>query len=236
MLTRIRPARPNWRRTSRPRRGGCPGTGSGMLVSRRAAGEISHHAFTDLPGLLLPGDLLVVNTSATLSAAAVRQRPAGWPCHCTSPRRCRTGTGWSSCASAGAAPPCRTTAAARPGAGPARRRGADPGRARHRAAVAGPAVHRGLPYLLTHGSPIRYSYVSMTGRWRRTRPCSAPRPGSAEMPSASRPFTPEIVTRLVARGITFAPLTLHTGRVLAGRRTRIPTPSRTTCRPPRPGW
>ena len=36
-------------------------------------------------------------------------------------------------------------------------------------------------------------------------------PGSAEMPSASRPFTPEIVTRLVARGITIAPLTLHAG-------------------------
>jgi S-adenosylmethionine:tRNA ribosyltransferase-isomerase len=37
------------------------------------------------------------------------------------------------------------------------------------------------------------------------------RPGSAEMPSASRPFTPDLVTRLVARGITIAPLTLHTG-------------------------
>jgi S-adenosylmethionine:tRNA ribosyltransferase-isomerase len=39
----------------------------------------------------------------------------------------------------------------------------------------------------------------------------ATRPGSAEMPSASRPFTPEVVTRLVARGVVFAPLTLHTG-------------------------
>jgi S-adenosylmethionine:tRNA ribosyltransferase-isomerase len=36
-------------------------------------------------------------------------------------------------------------------------------------------------------------------------------PGSAEMPSAARPFTPEIVTRLVSRGIAIAPITLHTG-------------------------
>src|ERR1035438_895822 len=39
-----------------------------LLVSRRASGEISHHAFGDLPGLLLPGDLLVVNTTGTLPA------------------------------------------------------------------------------------------------------------------------------------------------------------------------
>jgi S-adenosylmethionine:tRNA ribosyltransferase-isomerase len=36
-------------------------------------------------------------------------------------------------------------------------------------------------------------------------------PGSAEMPSASRPFTPSVVTALVARGVLIAPLTLHTG-------------------------
>ena len=39
----------------------------------------------------------------------------------------------------------------------------------------------------------------------------ATEPGSAEMPSAGRPFTPEMVTRLVARGIDLAPLVLHTG-------------------------
>ena len=38
-----------------------------MLVASRAG--ISHHRFLDLPDLLEPGDLLVVNTSATLPAA-----------------------------------------------------------------------------------------------------------------------------------------------------------------------
>ena len=35
--------------------------------------------------------------------------------------------------------------------------------------------------------------------------------GSAEMPSAGRAFTPELLMRLVARGIVIAPLLLHTG-------------------------
>jgi S-adenosylmethionine:tRNA ribosyltransferase-isomerase len=36
-------------------------------------------------------------------------------------------------------------------------------------------------------------------------------PGSAEMPSAGRPFTPELVTELVSSGVLLAPVTLHTG-------------------------
>ena len=39
----------------------------------------------------------------------------------------------------------------------------------------------------------------------------ATEPGSAEMPSAGRPFTPELVTRLVSTGVQIAPLVLHTG-------------------------
>src|SRR5215472_15211037 len=31
------------------------------------------------------------------------------------------------------------------------------------------------------------------------------------MPSASRPFTAEMIARLVVRGVTIAPITLHTG-------------------------
>ena len=50
-----------------------------------------------------------------------------------------------------------------------------------------------------------------TGRSRPTASVFATTPGSAEMPSASRPFTDELVTRLVSRGIVFAPILLHTG-------------------------
>ena len=51
-----------------PEARGLPRDGVRMLVSRRASGEVSHHGFAELPGLLLPGDLLVVNTTATLPA------------------------------------------------------------------------------------------------------------------------------------------------------------------------
>ena len=53
-----------------------------LLVSRRPPARSATTRFADLPGLLLPGDLLVVNTTGTLPAQ-VRGRPAGWPC--TSP-------------------------------------------------------------------------------------------------------------------------------------------------------
>jgi S-adenosylmethionine:tRNA ribosyltransferase-isomerase len=67
------------------------------------------------------------------------------------------------------------------------------------------------PYLLRHGTAIRYSYVDKAWPIEAYQTVFATQPGSAEMPSASRPFTAAMVTRLVARGITFAPLTLHTG-------------------------
>jgi S-adenosylmethionine:tRNA ribosyltransferase-isomerase len=39
----------------------------------------------------------------------------------------------------------------------------------------------------------------------------AERFGSAEMPSAARPFSPAVVTALARRGVLIAPLTLHCG-------------------------
>lgn len=66
-------------------------------------------------------------------------------------------------------------------------------------------------YLDRHGSPIRYSYVK--GLWPLSMYQSvyATEPGSAEMPSAGRAFTPEVLTALVAKGVVVAPLVLHTG-------------------------
>ena len=49
--------------------------------------------------------------------------------------------------------------------------------------------------------------------------------GSAEMPSAGRPFTPELITRLVAGGVLVAPITLHTG-VSSQERDEPPYPER----------
>jgi S-adenosylmethionine:tRNA ribosyltransferase-isomerase len=68
-----------------------------------------------------------------------------------------------------------------------------------------------LDYLDHNGRPIRYRHLD--GEWplELHQTVYATEPGSAEMPSAGRPFTPELIARLVARGIDLAPVVLHTG-------------------------
>ncbi len=66
-------------------------------------------------------------------------------------------------------------------------------------------------YLARYGFPIRYGYVKQQWPLSYYQTVYATEPGSAEMPSAGRAFTPELITRLVAHGIHIAPLILHTG-------------------------
>jgi S-adenosylmethionine:tRNA ribosyltransferase-isomerase len=66
-------------------------------------------------------------------------------------------------------------------------------------------------YLGAHGRPIRYRHVARDWPLSAYQTVFAHEPGSAEMPSASRPFTHELVTDLAVRGIRIAPLVLHTG-------------------------
>ncbi|HLH62422.1 MAG TPA: S-adenosylmethionine:tRNA ribosyltransferase-isomerase [Ktedonobacteraceae bacterium] len=66
-------------------------------------------------------------------------------------------------------------------------------------------------YLARYGFPIRYSYVKQEWPASYYQTVYATEMGSAEMPSAGRAFTPELITRLVARGVQIAPLILHTG-------------------------
>jgi S-adenosylmethionine:tRNA ribosyltransferase-isomerase len=77
-------------------------------------------------------------------------------------------------------------------------------------------AHLDLPapletYLTKHGHPIRYAYVPRSWPISAYRNVYADELGSAEMPSAGRPFTPELITRLVAGGVLVAPITLHAG-------------------------
>ncbi len=66
-------------------------------------------------------------------------------------------------------------------------------------------------YLGRHGFPIRYGYVREGWPLDYYQTVYATEKGSAEMPSAGRAFTPELITQLVAKGVQFAPLLLHTG-------------------------
>jgi S-adenosylmethionine:tRNA ribosyltransferase-isomerase len=68
-----------------------------------------------------------------------------------------------------------------------------------------------MAFAARYGRPIRYSYVRKQWPLAYYQTVFATEPGSAEMPSAGRPFTREIVTRLKRKGVRVVPLVLHTG-------------------------
>jgi S-adenosylmethionine:tRNA ribosyltransferase-isomerase len=80
-------------------------------------------------------------------------------------------------------------------------------------------------YLRCHGRPIRYAHTSADGGISVYQNVYSTETGSAEMPSAGRPFTPELITRLIAKGVDLAPLVLHTG-VSSLERGERPLPER----------
>jgi S-adenosylmethionine:tRNA ribosyltransferase-isomerase len=186
-----------------------------LLVSRGT--EVSHHSFGELPRLLRAGDLLVVNTSPTLAAAvdgrigharvvvhfSTRGDDGRWAVELRDP----DGRGTTRAREGGPA----GTEVRLPGGGRLVLEEAVSGRLWWARVCDGEV----LGLLREHGRPIRYSYTE------RDQPLSVyqtvfalPSPdgsGSAEMPSAARPFTARLVAELVSRGVQFAPVTLHTG-------------------------
>lgn len=190
-----------------------------LLVVPLHSGAVRHARFADLPAVLAPGDLLVVNTSATLPAAlsAVDKDGVGATLHLSGPE---PNVAYGDKGSRWIVEPRATDGGRRRGAHAGERLALPAG---GRAELLAPYLgHRLwvacltlpdplLAYLTRHGRPIRYQHVD--GEWplEHYQTAYAAEPGSAEMPSAGRPFTPELVTRLVARGIDVAPLALHTG-------------------------
>ena len=181
-----------------------------LLVARPAG--VTHVRFTDLAAYLGPGDLLVVNTSATLAAAVDGTRRDGRPVtvHFSTaladgtwlvevrPTDNATGPVPDASAGEGITLPAGVTVSLR-----------EP---RGRLWRAGVGVEATVAdYLARHGRPVTYSYVK--GRWPLDayQTVFAREPGSAEMPSAGRPFTADLVTELVSAGVAVAPIILHTG-------------------------
>jgi S-adenosylmethionine:tRNA ribosyltransferase-isomerase len=186
-----------------------------LLVANRSDGRIVHSRFRDLLHFLAPGDLLVLNTSATLPAALPVTRADGTelelrlstPAPGLDPERSwivelRQGDSPFAAAEVGeelSLPAGVTARILMPYAAP-------------RLWLA--RLDLSVPlaaYLEEHGHPIRYRYVRDGWPLAAYQNVYAVEPGSAEMASAGRPLTAELITRLVAGGVLVAPITLHTG-------------------------
>jgi S-adenosylmethionine:tRNA ribosyltransferase-isomerase len=198
-----------------------------LMVAERGVCPLVNARFDELPELLEPGDLLVVNVSATLPASVSGQR-AG-TCgrehvrvHFSTPTADRDDRWWIAelRSGDGSTPvhwvPGETIALGADGA--AHLELIAPYEASDRLLLArlhprvGVGDEETVPELLWRiGEPIRYGYVARRWPLAAYQNVYARIPGSAEMPSAGRPFTPEMLTRLVAGGIGVSPIVLHTG-------------------------
>src|SRR3989442_8102404 len=178
-----------------------------LLVSYLNSDRIVHARFADLPTLLRPGDLLVVNVSATLPAALTAHRGNGAEITMHVSTRLPSGLVVAEFRTVNVS---AGEAFALPDGGSAVALAPYPGSTRlwvARLDLPEPL----LSYLARWGRPIPYPYVRGTWPIEMYQNVYASVPGSAEMPSAGRPFTPEILDRLALRGIFLASIVLHTG-------------------------
>jgi S-adenosylmethionine:tRNA ribosyltransferase-isomerase len=176
-----------------------------LLVTHLGDDSIEHRRFVDVPDVLRPGDLLVANDSATVAAALAARRADGstialhvstrlpadlWV---VEPRKIEAAEG---------------EVLALPGEASARLLVPYVGSRRLWIAQ----VDANLRELMArYGRPIAYPYVTCQWPLEMYQTVYAGPPGSAEMPSAGRAFSPNVLERLAHRGIGFVTLTLHTG-------------------------
>jgi S-adenosylmethionine:tRNA ribosyltransferase-isomerase len=195
-----------------------------LMVARGSAGpgasEITHRRFPDIVGEVEAGDVIVVNASAVVPAALDATGPAGeaFRLHLSTEQ---PGGFWVVEPRLPAGPGSLRFE----GRPPSTLRLPDGGRAELLSPYPPdrrPATFRlwlarldlpepVLDYLAAHGEPIRYAHVDPAWSIGAYHTVFSRVPGSVEMPSAARPFTPRLVTKLVAKGVTVVPIVLHTG-------------------------
>ena len=193
-----------------------------LMVSYLDDDRIVHSRFSDLPKFLTAGDTLVVNTSGTMNAALPTERADGTPLtvHLSThlpadlwvvELRATSGdepvfdgeSGEILSLPEGASMVLHTPYLSE-------RRRLDGGPNRLWISTLNLPVNLN-DYLDRNGTPIRYGYVRKSWPASYYQTVYATEVGSAEMPSAGRAFTPELITRLVANGVSVVPLILHTG-------------------------
>jgi len=195
-----------------------------FMVSHQAGNCVTHTRFRDIAAYLAAGDLLVINTSGTLNAAlpATRQNGTKLELHLSTHLPADLWIVELRAPAENATKPFLTATAGEvlslPGGASVKL--LVPYQSERVFGKDGPTrlwvATLQLPitlhnYLDEFGFPIRYSYVKEGWPGSYYQTVYATEKGSAEMPSAGRAFTPELITRLVAKGVQIAPLILHTG-------------------------
>ena len=225
MTSTLTPGQSDWRNfvvpaersaSAPPERRGVARDGVRLLVATPRG--ITHARFLDLPNQLAAGDLVVVNDSATLPAAVDVRRDDGrratlhfstpvvgghWIVELRSTDRQRifdTAGGERLLLPGG-----RTAVLLR---GWPEGNAADGSRLWEASITPSEDV---VGYLGTVGRPITYDHISAAWPLEAYQTIFAHHPGSAEMPSASRPFSAAVVAALARRGIALATITLHSG-------------------------
>jgi S-adenosylmethionine:tRNA ribosyltransferase-isomerase len=193
----------------------------------------------DLPGLLAPGDLVILNDSATLPASlrgrlgdaqvelrlAAERAPGLWDA-------VLFGAGdWRARTEDRPAPP-----AARPGdllaLGPelsARVEAVSPLSPRLLRVRFDQPADAFWPALYRHGRPVQYAYTAGPLELWHTQTTYAARPWSVEAPSAGRPLEPSLLAAVARRGVALATLTHAAGLSSTGDTTldhALPLPER----------
>ena len=193
-----------------------------LMVSYLEDDRVVHSRFTDLPEFLEAGDTLVINTSGTMSAALPAAYMDGTPITAHLSTHLPADLWVVELRSSSGDEPVLD---GKPGEVLTLPEGASitlqtpylaekrkPGARANRLWISTLNLPMNFnDYLESYGSPIRYRYVRESWPVSYYQTVYATEVGSAEMPSAGRAFTPELITRLVAKGVRIVPLLLHTG-------------------------
>ncbi len=196
-----------------------------LMVSNYSSGRARHARFHDIPDFLDKGDVVVVNTSGTRNAALLAERSDGTQIELHLSTHLDDGTWTVEPRALDAEGKTRHFEGIVPGEGLRLPGGASailrdpyvsdcepgtlPSRTLWVATIRFPAPLD--EYIRRWGFPIRYNYVKERWPISYYQTVYATETGSAEMPSAGRPFTPEILRRLSSKGVAVLPLVLHTG-------------------------
>ena len=186
---------------------------SRLMVVRRASNTLEHRCFAELPALLEPGDLLVLNDTRVLPARLLGRKPTGGKLELLLLEENADGT-WEALLRTGSKrPPIGSVLDLADGAHATLLTTGEKGRVTLRIESAEPI----LKFLDRHGAPPLPPYIkrpaldNKAADRERYQTIYARSAGAVAAPTAGLHFTSELFQTLEMRGIQRAFVTLHVG-------------------------